>query len=308
MDKLFDIPILMLVFNRPNETKKVFTAVRAIKPSKLYIAADGARAHKINDPQLCAETRAIFDSIDWHCEVKTLYRENNLGCGPAVSSAITWFFEQEEMGIILEDDCLPNPDFFSFCETLLHYYKNDEQVMQICGSNFQQGIKRGEASYYFSMFSYIWGWATWRRAWENYRFDVSGFNDKTDINWSNYTSNSGIKKYLKHSLLYMQKGAINTWDYQWWFCILKNNGLSLVPNHNLITNIGNTNSATHGSVENDLWTINQDTSSIGALKHTTKTIINKEADDFFYTQALKPKNTPIQKIIKTLRYLRVKLS
>ncbi|MCU0423036.1 MAG: hypothetical protein MUC81_09520 [Bacteroidia bacterium] len=308
MDKLFDIPILMLVFNRPNETKKVFTAVRAIKPSKLYVAADGARAHKINDPQLCAETRAIFDSIDWPCEVKTLYRENNLGCGPAVSSAITWFFEQEEMGIILEDDCLPHPDFFSFCETLLHYYKNDEQVMQICGSNFQQGIKRGEASYYFSMFSYIWGWATWRRAWEKYDFELKNIKSYKELNLENYTNHKGLIKYWQNTFMFSKKRAFNTWDYQWGLTILKSHGVCIVPNANLVSNIGNTQDSTHSSENDTSWTVNQQLNSLPFITFNSKIEIDKNADTFFYEKALKPNNSIFNKLKKGLDYIKYRLS
>lgn len=303
----FDIPVLMLVFNRPAETLKVFNAVKAMRPKKLYVAADGPRMNKPIDAPLSEATRAIFNEVDWPCEVITLYRTQNLGCGPAVSGAISWFFEQEEMGIILEDDCLPHPDFFHFCRTLLLHYRDDERVMQICGSNFQQGIQRGDASYYFSMFSYIWGWATWRRAWEKYSFDVSNMDAEKDFDWAYYTHNKGIKRYFNHSLLYMKKGVINTWDYQWWFFILKHKGLSLVPNVNLITNIGNTDAATHGSANDTSWTVNQTAKELGQLVIATDVKIDQEADDYFYEKALKPRGGPIKKVIKLWRYLSVKL-
>ncbi len=306
MNDTFDIPVLMLVFNRPVETQRVFDAVKAAKPSRLYVAADGARAHKPADEELSDKTRAIFKQIDWPCELKTLYREQNLGCGPAVSNAITWFFEQEEMGIILEDDCLPAPDFFGFCKTMLNYYKNDEQVMQICGSNFQQGIKRGPASYYFSMHSFIWGWATWRRAWKHYNYELNNIENDTLLNLDYYTPHEGLKRYWKHIFMFSKKQVFNTWDYQWGLTILKQKGVSLVPNVNLITNIGNTDNSAHGSSDDSSWTVNQQAGVLKEITYAANVKLDKEADIYFYEQALKPKNNLVQKVVKTWRFLKTK--
>lgn len=307
MAEKLNIPVLMLVFNRPEETKRVFEAVRKAKPSRLYVAADGPRANRPDDLRLSKETRAIFDKIDWPCDVMCLYREQNMGCGPAVSEAITWFFEQEEMGIILEDDCLPSLDFFKFSELMLNKYIEDERVMQVCGSNFQQGNFRGDASYYFSMFSYIWGWATWRRAWNKYRYDLSNVDSFDSIDWSRYTKHKGILRYWRQTLMLSKKEVLNTWDYQWAFCILANGGLSLVPNVNLITNIG-IHGATHGSDGEVFWTVNQSTQTLGEIKHTADVVHDEAADVYFYEKALKPNNNLIQKVVKTLRYIRLRLS
>ncbi len=308
MNDTFDIPVLMLVFNRPAETQRVFDAVKAAKPSRLYVAADGARAHKPADKELSNQTREIFKQIDWPCELKTLYREQNLSCGPAVSSAITWFFEQEEMGIILEDDCLPAPDFFGFCKTMLNYYKNDEQVMQICGSNFQQGIKRGDASYYFSMHSFIWGWATWRRAWNHYNYELNNIQNDKLLNLDYYTQHNGLKRYWKQTFLYSKKQLFNTWDYQWALTILNQKGVSLVPNVNLITNIGNTDNSAHGSADDTSWTVNQQAGVLKEITFAAEVKVDKEADIYFYEQALKPKNNLVQKVVKTWRYLKWRFS
>lgn len=306
MNNNFDIPILMLVFNRPDETQRVFDAVKLAKPSKLYVAADGARAQNPEDETLSQKTREIFKQVDWPCEVKTLYREQNMGCGPAVSGAISWFFEQEEMGIILEDDCLPSIDFFRFCKTMLHHYKDDERVMQVCGSNFQRGITRGDASYYFSMFSFIWGWATWRRAWQHYDFTLSNIHNDNELNLEYYTSHKGLKRYWKQTFLFSKKQVFNTWDYQWGLTILKQKGCSLVPNVNLVTNIGNTDNSTHGSADDTSWTVNQVVGNLGDIKHVTEVKMNREADTYFYEQALKPKNNVMEKVVKTVRYFKTK--
>lgn len=304
MSETYDIPVLMLVFNRPDETQRVFEEVRKARPAKLYVAADGARATKPSDKELSEKTRSIFNQVDWPCEVKTLYREQNLGCGPAVSGAITWFFEHEEMGIILEDDCLPNESFFTFMHEMLHKYRSNEKVMQICGSNFQRGVVRGDASYYFSMFSYIWGWATWRRAWQHYNYTLSNINSVKELNLEFYTNHSGIKRYWSHTFLFSKKQQFNTWDYQWALCILSKKGLNAVPNINLVTNIGNTDNSTHGSASDTMWTINQKTEALQTIQHTTNVQLNKEADVFFYEQALKPNNTLVQKVVKTIRFIK----
>ena len=157
--------VLFLVFNRPETTKQVFEAIRQAKPPRLYVAADGAREGKPGESERVEQVRQIATEVDWPCEVKTLFRDKNLGCKQAVSSAIDWFFDNEEQGIILEDDCLPHPDFFTFCETLLKRYATDERVWVITGDNFQDGQKRGDGSYYFSRYNHVWGWASWRRAW-----------------------------------------------------------------------------------------------------------------------------------------------
>ena len=155
-----ETPVLFLVFNRPDTTAQVFEAIRQAKPPRLYVASDGAREDKEGELEKVKQVREIVSQVDWNCEVKTLFRDKNLGCKIAVSSAIDWFFEQEEMGIILEDDCLPHPTFFRFCQELLERYRDDERIGMISGNNFQFGRKCTDYSYYFSMYSHIWGWAS----------------------------------------------------------------------------------------------------------------------------------------------------
>lgn len=176
--------VLFLVFNRPEPTARVFEAIRYARPPRLYVAADGPRVQREGEGELVRRVRQIATTVDWPCSVYTLFREHNLGCKRAVSEAISWFFENEEQGIILEDDCLPNPDFFSFCDVLLERYKDDPRVWMITGNNFQDGQKRGNGSYYFSRYSHIWGWATWRRAWRCYDRDLSFWPEwKSSADW-----------------------------------------------------------------------------------------------------------------------------
>ncbi len=169
-------PVLLVIFNRPKTTQLVFEAIRRAKPARLYIAADGPRKNVESDIKNCAEARKIVEQIDWDCAVQTLFRNGNVNCGRGPSSAFTWFFEHEEEGIILEDDCLPSQSFFWFCQELLEYYRDDTRVMHIGGNNFLNGWKKdNDYSYYFSRSGHIWGWATWRRAWKMFDFNIKNY-------------------------------------------------------------------------------------------------------------------------------------
>ncbi len=168
MHKRLTIPVLFLIFNRPDTTQPVFNEIREAKPTKLFVAADGPRDNKKGEKEECEKTRKIIEQVDWDCELYKLYRDKNLGCKIAVSSAIDWFFENVEEGIILEDDCLPHPSFFRFCQELLEKYKGDERVFVISGDNFLFGRKRTNYSYYFSRYNHCWGWAGWIRTLSDY--------------------------------------------------------------------------------------------------------------------------------------------
>lgn len=239
--------VLFLVFNRLDTTRDVFQAIRKAKPPRLYIAADGARSGRIGEADKVNAVRGyILDNIDWECQVITLFRDDNLGCKYAVSSAISWFFENEEQGIILEDDCLPSQSFFWFCEELLNIYKNDLRVWHISGDNFQKGVLRGESSYYFSKFNHIWGWATWATRWQAYDVEISSFQYfEHDNKFRNIVNDKKEKRYWMKIFQDVMKGKIDTWDYQWTYTMWCNQGLSVLPNVNLISNIGFGSAATH---------------------------------------------------------------
>jgi hypothetical protein len=274
-------PVLFLVFNRPSTTKLVFEEIRKAKPKRIYIAADGARNDNLSDIEKCKEVKEIVSLIDWECDVKTLYRNENLGCKYAVSSAIDWFFENEPAGIVLEDDCLPNNDFFRFCDEMLSYYNDDERVRFIAGSNFQNGVSRSDGSYYFSKLSHVWGWASWRRAWKDY-----------DVELDKYRGIDGYKAFynvFKDSLLaedwasflkQLHNNEINTWDYQWAITNMFNNGLSVMPNVNLISNIGFGDDATHTFADNGFQSL-ATCQLEDKIIHPTLILPNTEAD--YYT-------------------------
>lgn len=249
---MFNTPILFLIFSRPETTKQVLDRIRAIKPFKLYVAADGPRMDREGEVELCNQTRHIvLDGIDWDCEVRTLFRNENLGCGVAPSEAITWFFQNEEAGIILEDDCLPSFSFFSFAEYCLHKYRDIPQVMHIGGNNYFDH-KWGEATYFYSAYNHIWGWATWRRAWELYNFDLQSFDKKKLYHALNsYFPKSISKGWLKfydsslNHIVNNPSQKCDFWDYQWSFSIWLNRGICVYPNVNLVSNIGFGPDATH---------------------------------------------------------------
>ncbi len=269
---MFETPILFLIFNRPEPAFQVFEQIKKIQPKCLYIAADGPRKDKKGEAVLCIKTRAVVQQIDWDCEVKTLFREENLGCGNAVYSAINWFFDDVEQGIILEDDCLPDLSFFPFCETLLNRYKGDSDVMHISGTNSQFGRIVGDGSYYFSKFARIWGWATWRRAWEKIDFDLNNLDNYLD-------KEKGISDYWKENLINTKNGKTDTWDFQWIFTVWLLNGKTISPNVSLVRNIGYNEDATH-TQKAHWWLSRIIYGSIKNIIHPSTTEINTKADDF----------------------------
>lgn len=242
------VAVLFLVFNRPDVTEKVLASIRAAQPPRLYVAADGARANRPDEIAACNAVRQLIEArIDWPCTVRTLFREHNLGCRQAVSSAIDWFFEQEESGIILEDDCLPHSSFFPYCEELLEYYRDDTRVMHINGNNIMRGwVHDSDYSYYFSHHCAIWGWASWRRAWKHYDAKTPLLPELARKNYFwGYFFNRIEARMLLRPLWATHKGQLDTWDYQWSFAVLTQSGFSVMPTINLISNIGFGGDATH---------------------------------------------------------------
>ena len=238
--------VLFLVFNRLDTTKQVFQAIREAKPPRLYIAADGARESKEGEAEKVKAVRDyILQNIDWDCEVKTLFREKNLSCVPSVNGAISWFFEHEEMGIILEDDTKPNISFFYYCEELLEMYKNDKRVGMISGNNHTSLIPL-DSSYVFSKFFWTWGWATWRRCWKDMDFNLDWERteySKSIVNNMGYTKKSVI--YWEHNIEAIHNKKVNAWDYQWFLSLSSQNQLCIFPAFNLVSNVGFGEDATH---------------------------------------------------------------
>lgn len=240
------VPILFLIFNRPQTTDRVFEAIRRARPEKLYIAADGPRTHIPDDDTNCALARDIATSVDWSCRVRTRFLQENAGCQLAVSSAITWFFEHEQEGIILEDDCLPDQTFFLYCEELLDRYRDDHRIFAISGSNFQSETDSVDGSYYFSCFNHCWGWATWKRAWKYFDFEMELWPKyKSDGLLSEVFENRIYREYWEDCFDEVFAEKINSWSYRWTFAAWANSALSVLPAKNLVMNIGLGASATH---------------------------------------------------------------
>ena len=269
--------VLFLVFNRLDTTQKVFEQIKIAQPPRLYLASDGARINKQGEEKIVDEVRNwVLGNIDWDCEVKTKFNETNLGCGKAVSSAITWFFEQEEMGIILEDDCLPDQSFFYFCEELLGKYKDDKRVWHISGNQFVKDFDN-EFSYYFSKIQHCWGWATWADRWQKYKFDLNDYDEKYI---ENFSEKEYIQSYWNNILKKLKAHEIDTWDYQWTFEIIKQNGFCINPNKNTVSNIGIEGLHYKNAQANPL--LNIQSHNISTINHPEKIKFDKGAIDYIY--------------------------
>ena len=272
--------VLFIVFNRPAETAAVLEKIREAQPPRLYIGADGPRADRPGEQELCRQTRENALKVDWDCEVKTLFKDNNVGCKIGEASAMQWFFENEEEGIILEDDTLPANSFFRFCDELLEKYRNDSRIRIISGANFQHGKKWGDATYYFSNLIHGWGWAGWRRVWNEYDMELNQY-DERDVKekLSNIYSDPMIIDSWYNIFVGIKSGRIDTWDYQFGFSSFFNNGLCIIPNYNLVTNIGFGENATHTTDSNNILS-KVPLEEINEIKHPLYIVPEKQADLF----------------------------
>jgi hypothetical protein len=253
LDSKLKTPVAFLIFNRPETTEKVFAEIAKAKPSTLLVVADGPRTDRPGEIEKCSKTRAIIDRVDWECEILTNYSDVNLGCKRRISSGLDWVFDTVEEAIILEDDCLPDPTFFRFCEELLEKYRDDERIAMISGDNFQFGRKRTEHSYYFSRYPHIWGWATWRRSWLNYDVNMKLWPKIRDGGWlKDFLDDTKNVRYWSEIFEKVHQGKIDTWDYQWTFSCWMQSALTILPNVNLISNIGFGSDALHTKEKNRL--------------------------------------------------------
>jgi len=291
-------PILFLVFNRYHTTIQVFETIKKERPKKLYISADGPRDDVDDDLKKCAEVRKIFEMIDWDCEVFTLFQDNNLGVYKSQQIGVNWFFEHENEGVILEDDALPDKTFYMFCYSLLDKYRYDHRVSMISGCNFQQQNKHGNADYYFSKHTNTYGCAMWKRSWNHMDTNLVDWPDFLSAggidDFSNY---SGVRRKLKEDFgnLYSDP-EIRAWDYLFMFSSLKNGAVSIVPNVNLIKNIGFGPGASH-PVDTESPVAMLETFNINLpLKHPSIISRNLIADEF-QSRTLHYKRSVIEKII-----------
>lgn len=276
-------PVLFLIYNRPEYTKKVFEVIKKAKPKKLFISADGPKVGNLKDIELCEEARKIVSHVDWVCEVKTNFRNDNLGCKLAMSSGISWFFDNVDEGMILEDDCLPNASFFLYCEKLLNKYRNEDKIMMISGSNPATSLDI-DSDYFFSYFYHIWGWATWKRAWKKFDINISDWPKFKNSNFlgQKFPSNLENRLFLEKMFdqIYGKKSSV--WDVQWTYTCLVNNGFAILPKHNLISNIGFI--GTHQMNNNQLILETKEI-DLEKIIHPVSIDVNRDIEDYLFEKS-----------------------
>jgi len=294
-------PILLIVFNRPDKVEKLLTALAEIKPSRTYVAADGPRTDHPTDAVRSAATRALFNNLSWDCEVTTNFQKRNLGCKQGVSTAITWFFTQVEAGIILEDDCIPSSPFITYASTLLEKYRDSNQVMHINGTTCLTNSINLSDSYFFSSISLVWGWATWRRAWEKYDINVSNIGSLREKLFADQTfKKRAHAQFWVDLCTHIHIKNIDTWDAQWAYTVLYNSGITITPAYNLIHNIGFDADATHTTeMCSTALPISEHAHELITLRHPDNMTVNKELDSKIIETAFV--NTLKKKIKYTLK-------
>jgi hypothetical protein len=283
-------PVVLIIFNRPDLTEIVFRAIAEAKPQKLLVVADGPRFAE--EAEKCEKARAIIEQVNWDCEVLTDFSEKNLGSGRRIASGLEWVFSEVEEAIILEDDCLPALSFFNFCQALLEYYRHDERIMHITGCNFQFGHSRGIYSYYFSRYIDGGGWATWRRAWKHFDHNMKTWPEFKETKLIEFICDDPHEqKYWARIFDSMFKNAPvpDVWDYQWIYACWCQNGLTIVPNVNLVSNLGwGRPDATHTSDESHLAQL--PTGDIWEIRHSPFVIRHQDADAYTFDYAFGGKN------------------
>ncbi len=277
-------PIAFLIFNRPDLTQMVFEMIAKAKPKMLLVVADGPRFPE--EEEKCEQARAVIERVDWDCEVLTNFSDNNLGCGRRISSGIEWVFSKVEEAIFLEDDCLPVESFFTYCQELLEYYRHDTRIMTINGNNFQSGQCRTEYSYHFSKYNGCWGWASWRRAWKHYDYEM-----KT---WLKFKRTGMLKMVCSDP--YEQEfftkifdsmcenpDREDAWSHQWKYACWSQNGLAIEPRVNLVANLGlGRSDATHTTGHNPLLAEISKTQEMGEIKHPPFVVRHRDADTYIF--------------------------
>jgi hypothetical protein len=278
---------VFLIFRRPDTTARVFAEIARAKPPKLLVVADGPRPGHPEEAEKCAAARAVIEQVDWPCEVLTNYAETNMGLRNRVSSGLDWAFEQVEEAIILEDDCLPHPTFFRFCEELLERYREDERVMHIAGNDFQWKHPVTKTSYYYSRRCHCWGWATWRRAWDFYDHNMEKWPEVCDSSLLDYVlSDGGIARERKRVLQSTYERKIDSWDYIWTLSCWMQNGLSVLPNVNLITNIGFGPDGTH-TISGSSPLVGPRNPMMFPLTHPSTMICDIDRDLFYFRNIIR---------------------
>ncbi|MDP7268219.1 MAG: glycosyltransferase family 2 protein [Pirellulales bacterium] len=270
-------PVGFLIYNRPKVTQRVFDEIARAKPEMLLVVCDGPRTDRTGEREQVMATRAIIDQVDWPCEVLTNFSSENMGCKRRITSGLAWIFQVVQEAIILEDDCLPEPTFFTFCQDLLKYYRDDQRVVSISGNNFQDKQLQSRYSYYFSKYFHCWGWASWRRVWENFDPEMVTWPDFSEADSLSTFSDSHAEKIYWQRVFGLQyEGQINSWAYPWLYSCWAQSGLTAIPDVNLVSNIGFGTDATHTTGDSHL--ANLPTGPLTSMNHPPLCVRNKEAD------------------------------
>jgi len=300
-------PLLLIAWRRPHTLRQVIDAIRPVAPKHLYVACDGPNLERPGEAAKVAATREVIENeIDWPCHIERLYADTNQGCRLGVSRAITWFFEQVEEGIILEDDCVPHPAFFPYCATLLERYRHDTRVWCISGNNFQNGRWRGDGSYYFSRYNHCWGWASWRRCWQQYDADLRQWPalKKSGLLPSIFENAREARYWARIWDRLLAEGEPDTWDYRWTFTCLSNGGLTALPNRNLVRNVGFGEDATHTQEKQKSTYTSISTGGHVITEHPSFILRDLGADRYFFLNQLMPfRSRARAKLIKYLHRL-----
>ena len=293
-------PVVLIIFKRWEQTQKVLEVISQVKPSQLFIIADGPRPEQPGEKEKCFATREVVENIDWECEVFRNYSEINLGTGKRISSGLDWVFDHTDRAIILEDDCVPQLSFFPFCEELLEKYQDDTRITSIAGQNFLPESPSYSYSYYFSNYSHCWGWATWKRAWNCFDFDMKLWTEvKTKNLLTKILSDPQAVNYWQEIFQRAYDNHKDTWAYPWLLSCWLQSGLSIHPRVNLVSNIGFGKEATHTfSTKSPL--ANLPTKAINLpLKHPPYIIRDSHRDNLLQKKVYEPKlSRKIKKQIK----------
>lgn len=303
----FQTPVILIIFNRPDKVQQSLSAIRQVKPKQLLIAADGPRVSSYNDIDLCAAARKVIDSVDWDCEVYKNYAESNIGCANRIVSGLSWAFSLVDRAIILEDDCIPNYSFFLYCQELLTRFETDNRVMSISGHNVLLGQRRENYfyDYYFSRYPIPWGWATWKRAWELFDFELSSLDEVYQIGLLNdILFDPHYVKIWKNIFQAVLSQKIDAWDFRWTLSCWVQNGLSISPTVNLVTNIGYGQDSTHTNNSNSPYSRFPSETLKFPLKHPHFLVRDDWADDItqnllydYHPKLLKKINRKLLKLV-----------
>ncbi|MCX7593294.1 MAG: glycosyltransferase family 2 protein [Fischerella sp.] len=274
-------PVALFIFKRPHTTEKVFEVIRQAKPPKLFLIANAPRPDVDGEIEKCQAARAVVEQIDWDCKVIKNYSDIHLSVTERIYSGLDWVFSNVEEAIILEDDCVPHPTFFPFCEELLDRYRYDTRIASIAGSNFQLGCRRTNYSYYFSIYNHCWGWASWRRAWQHYDLYMKLWPEiKAGDFLKSILQNQRAVRFWSDIFQSVYENPLGiTWDYQWTFACWLQNSLGIISNVNLISNIGFGLDSTHCTKKNKYDSLPTESMEF-PLKHPPFIIRNLEADNF----------------------------